>query len=649
MSETQQPNSKQTADQTPKARPVVTLALAAFLAAVLVSALSACGPSNQFHPVASSNKTGFTDPAGRVHTGAGDDQALAQLKTELAGDRANDGIDSLEKEDRELAAQILGAKIEEEAKSIRVHVRLRDQGTISFDFTEKDIAKPATAQNADVRYKSIVGKVPGGKPAQYEMALLCRHIATPKEGERRCATAMMSLKEQRGSKAKAGFILRYQEVTVLVRSPKTTPLRNDTLKRLVSEFHQARIGTLQSFEVAWGPSGFDLNMQDSELCPSGRLVETNDLDEPLRLGCGNPDTTRGLEGRMIGNTTRGELFLEITATTPGLLGGLSPESVERAFILVRQKKAPKPVAPAKPGDPASPSPDSTDDEEDDLFLEEEQQPLVPSPQQPGGANTPSELKGWLVPVDPNDPVTKQWAKDRKRPLVAKKVDEWKASSRLKGFATHFLPNRDLVHRSLQESRVPGEFALITLIESHFFIKPGYPVEVSSASALGPWQFMPRTAADSRFGLKVLPLVPIKNDKGKVIRNEANPCDERADLAKSSVAAGKYFRVLLNMFPRDPRLALAAYNWGEGNVECIGSTSAKCNRLNQKRGFSQARLGEIRELGLSFWAIHRFNMAPSETLNYVINFVAAHHAALEMDAITLDKNIAPWKPAAQCGR
>ena len=161
--------------------------------------------------------------------------------------------------------------------------------------------------------------------------------------------------------------------------------------------------------------------------------------------------------------------------------------------------------------------------------------------------------------------------------------------------------------------------------------------------------MPRTAADSRFGLKVLPLVPVKNDKGRVIRNDANPCDERADLAKSSVAAGKYFRVLLNMFPRDPRLALAAYNWGEGSVKCIVSTSAKCNRLNQKRGFSQARLGEIRELGLSFWAIHRFNMAPSETLNYVINFVAAHHAALEMDPIALDKNIAPWKPAAQCGR
>lgn len=629
------------------------LAVTFLSGALMMSLLTACGPSNQFHPVASSNKTGFTDSAGRVHTGAGDDQALAQLKTELAGDSAGDGIDSIEKEDRELAAQILGAKLEEEAKSIRVHVRLRDQGTLSFEFNDKDIAKPATSQNADVRYKSIVGKLAGGKAAQYEMALLCRHISAPKEGERRCSTAMISLKEQRGSKAKAGFILRHQDVTVLVRSPKTAPLRNDTLKRLVSEFHQARVGTLQSFEVAWGPSGFDLNMLDSELCPAGRLVETNDLDEPLRLSCSGKESLRGLEGRMIGNTTRGELFLEITATTPGILGGFGAESVERAFILVRQKKTPKPkpTAPAKPGDQAPPAPqDSSNDEEedDDIFLEEEK-PLVPSPQQPGGANTPSEIKGWLVPVDSNDSVTKQWMKDRKRPLVAKKVDEWKASSRLKGFATHFLPNRDLVHRSLQQSRVPGEFALITLIESHFFIKPGYPIEVSPAAALGPWQFMPRTAADPRFGLKVLPLVPVKNDKGKVVRNDANPCDERADLAKSSVAAGKYFRVLLNMFPRDPRLAVAAYNWGEGNVECIGSTSAKCNLLNQKRGFSQARLGEIRELGLSFWAIHRFNMAPSETLNYVINFVAAHHAALEMDPIALDTSVAPWKPAAQCGR
>jgi hypothetical protein len=229
------------------------------------------------------------------------------------------------------------------------------------------------------------------------------------------------------------------------------------------------------------------------------------------------------------------------------------------------------------------------------------------------------------------------------------VEEWKASNRFKNFAINFLPNRDLVYRSLQQSRVPGEFAFITLIESQFFIKPGYPLEISSSLALGPWQFLPSTATDSRFGLRILPLVPVKNEQGRVIRSEANPCDERADLSKASVAAGKYFRVLLNMFPNDPRLAVAAYNWGEGNVECIGSTSTKCNRLNQRRGFSQDRLGEIRELGLNFWAIHRFNMAPSTTLNYVIDFMAAHHAALEMEPLSNDKNIGPWKPSTQCGR
>lgn len=619
--------------------------------------LSACGPSNSFYPVASSNKTGFTDTEGRAHTGAGDDRTLDQLKQELAGDRANDEIDSLEKVDRELAAQILGAKLEEVENNgtgkLVVHVRLRDLGNISFEFSDKDIAKPATAQNADVRYKSIEGKIPGGKAAQLEMALLCRHVSAPKHGERRCATAMMSLKEQRGAKAKAGLILRYQDVTILARSPKSVPLRNSTLKRLVTDYKQLRTGTLQSFEVAWGPSGFDLNMQDSELCPSGRLVETNDLDEPLRLNCDSSNSTRELEGRMIGNTTRGELFLEITATTQGILGGLGPESTEHIFILVRQKKAAKPAKPAVPGE--TPSGHQEPEEDDDLFLDESSQvedsqaPLVPNPQKPGGGRQTSQMAGWLVPIDLNNPVTKHWAKDRNRPLVAKQVEEWKSSSRFKNFATHYLPNRELVYRSLQESRVPGEFSFITLIESHFFIKPGYPVEVSSALALGPWQFMPGTATDSRFGLKIFPLVSIKNEKGRVVRNEANPCDERADLAKSSIAAGKYFRVLLNMFPRDPRLAVAAYNWGEGNVECIGSTSAKCNRLNQRRGLSQARLGEIRELGLSFWAIHRFNMAPSTTLNYVIDFMAAHHAALEMAPIEADKSVAPWKPSAQCSR
>jgi hypothetical protein len=242
----------------------------------------------------------------------------------------------------------------------------------------------------------------------------------------------------------------------------------------------------------------------------------------------------------------------------------------------------------------------------------------------------------LVPVDTKNPITRFWSRDRQNPVIDKKVQEWKSSSRLRAFAHRFPPNQNFVLPQLAKSRVPNEFAFITMIESVFFIEDGYPVEISSARAVGPWQFLPSTASDSRFGLKVRPLIAGKSGR------RADPCDERADLAKSSEAAGKYFRVLLNMFPRDPKLAVMAYNWGEGSVSCLNSNTANCQRLNKRRGYSNERLEELRKLGFNYWSIRKFNMAPAESLNYVVNFVAAHNAALEMEPIKAEKEISPWR-------
>ena len=663
--------------QKPKSVFAALVVVASGLTALSISACAPAPKAQQFHE--QSNTTGYKDKSGRSHTGAGDDQALNRLKQELTQDTSGQGVgrdagaesgsavgpENLEKEDRELAAQVLGARIEESANRIRVLVNLRDSGKLSFDFTDKDVANKGTATNPDVRYRAITGKTASGDQSSFDMALLCRRVTlgSPPESANglQCATATMSLKERHGSKAKAGFILRNQEVSILVRSVNKEKLDHVHLKRLATNFKTTRYGRLQSFEVAWGPSGFDLEMGDQSICPSGRLVETNDLDEPLKLNCKGTETYRDLEGRMIGNTTRGELFLEIAATVPGMLGIL-PESNERVFILIRQKKTPKPTAAKPVGTPGSqpnspangpangPTPSAPaeiEEDEDEGFFLDEEKPLVPAPH----AGTPQTgnagLTGWMVPVDLSDSVTKSWAKDRKNPLVAKKVKEWQESRRFKAFATNYIPNRDVVIKGLKASRVPSEFSFITLIESTFFIEQGYPVQISSAKAVGPWQFMPSTATDSRFGLKIEPLIPVTNEKGKVTSQMASPCDERADLAKSSEAAGRYFRVLLNMFPRDPKLAVAAYNWGEGNVECLASTSKKCQ--SRTRRHSQERLSEIRELGLSFWAIHRYNMAPSTTLNYVIDFVAAHHAALEMPPLKPEKAVSPWRPAPQCAR
>lgn len=660
----QVPSTQNPADRPKRNRKSVLTVFAVLASGILILALSACAPapkSQQFHE--QSNTTGFKDHSGRSHTGAGDDQALERLKAELS--QGGEEIGTVEKKDLELAKQVLDARIEESQNRLRVVVNLRDEGRIFFDFTDSEITSKPTATNPNVRYKSIVGVTESGVQSSFNMALLCRLVSigpSPESAQgHQCATATISMRERHGANAKAGIILRNNDVSIVVRPVKKEKLVHHHLKRLVNDFKLTRYGRLQTFEVAWGRSGFDLEMTDQLICPSGRLVETNDLAEPLKLNCKGTETSPDLRGRMIGNTTRGELFLEVAATLPSRLRIL-PDTNERILILVRRKKNPKPAAPKPNGTPqmsASPTEGQTEappistssseeeegpEEDEEFFLDEKKSVAEPlqtgttSPEVPGST-------GWLVPVDLSDNVTKSWARDRKNPLIAEKVKVWQKSPRLEAFASHYLPNRETVISGLRASKVPAEFSFITLIESKFFVEEGYPVEISSAKAVGPWQFMPRTATDSRFGLKIKPLIRVTNENGRVTSEMADPCDERADLAKSSAAAGKYFRVLLNMFPRDPKLALAAYNWGEGNVSCLESTSKKCEA--RTRHHSQERLREIRELGLSFWAIYEFNMAPITTLNYVIDFVAAHHAALEMPPLKSEKAIAPWHPAPQC--
>ncbi len=93
---------------------------------------------------------------------------------------------------------------------------------------------------------------------------------------------------------------------------------------------------------------------------------------------------------------------------------------------------------------------------------------------------------------------------------------------------------------LERRNMPTELALLPFIESAF-----NPQAVSSARASGMWQFMPRTGKD--FDLK---------------QNAFR--DDRRDVLASTRAALDYLQKLYAMFG-DWHLALAAYNWGEGNV------------------------------------------------------------------------------------
>lgn len=122
---------------------------------------------------------------------------------------------------------------------------------------------------------------------------------------------------------------------------------------------------------------------------------------------------------------------------------------------------------------------------------------------------------------------------------------------------------------LERRNMPSELALLPFIESAF-----NPQAVSSARAAGMWQFMPATGKD--FDLK---------------QNFFR--DDRRDVLASTRAALDYLQRLYNQFG-DWHLALAAYNWGEGNV---GRAIQRNQRAGQGTGYTDLNM-------------------PAETRNYV---------------------------------
>lgn len=104
-------------------------------------------------------------------------------------------------------------------------------------------------------------------------------------------------------------------------------------------------------------------------------------------------------------------------------------------------------------------------------------------------------------------------------------------------------SRYLFHilEEVEKRGMPAELALLPFIESAFVTHA-----VSSAKATGMWQFMPATGRD--FDLKQ-----------NIFR------DDRRDVLASTRAALDYLGRLHKQFG-DWHLALAAYNWGQGNVQ-----------------------------------------------------------------------------------
>ena len=103
------------------------------------------------------------------------------------------------------------------------------------------------------------------------------------------------------------------------------------------------------------------------------------------------------------------------------------------------------------------------------------------------------------------------------------------------------PYLPYIVRQLEQRDLPMEFALLPVVESAFQVSA-----YSRARALGLWQFIPST--------------------GRLYGLEQNWWyDGRRDAIASTDAALDYLSKLLDDFDGDRLLAVAAYNWGEGNV------------------------------------------------------------------------------------
>jgi membrane-bound lytic murein transglycosylase D len=135
--------------------------------------------------------------------------------------------------------------------------------------------------------------------------------------------------------------------------------------------------------------------------------------------------------------------------------------------------------------------------------------------------------------------------------------------------------KDMIAKTLKQYGVPQDLIYQAVAESGF-----QPQALNRRSgAGGMWQFMPFKGA---YGLE---------------RNGF--FDERFDPEKSTIAYAKYMKYLYEQFG-DWYLAMAAYDWGAGNVQ----------RAVARTGYAD------------FWQLYRHNALPGETKNYVPGILAA---------------------------
>lgn len=216
-------------------------------------------------------------------------------------------------------------------------------------------------------------------------------------------------------------------------------------------------------------------------------------------------------------------------------------------------------------------------------------PVAAAPVDPLRPDEPVDLESKTANIDLWERVRRGFAMpDLETPLV-RTGEQWYANrpdyvARMTERGSRYLFH---IVEEVQRRGMPTELALLPFIESAF-----NPQAISSAKASGMWQFMPATG--KHFDLRQ-----------NVFR------DDRRDVLASTRAALDYLQRLHDMFG-DWHLALAAYNWGEGNVM---RAIARNKRAGKATGYLDLRM-------------------PNETAYYVPKLQAVKNIVARPDAFSL---------------
>jgi membrane-bound lytic murein transglycosylase D len=159
------------------------------------------------------------------------------------------------------------------------------------------------------------------------------------------------------------------------------------------------------------------------------------------------------------------------------------------------------------------------------------------------------------------------------------------------------PYLHLILNEIEAKNIPGELALLPIVESAFL-----PEAYSKSDASGLWQFIPAT--------------------GRLYGLQQNAWyDGRRDVYASTKAAAAFLKHLGETFDGDWHLALASYNYGKGNVRKAIERNENLN------------------LPTDYWSLD----LPKETADYVPRLLAIAKIFANADKYNIALQPIPNKP------